>query len=93
MKKVLVVLFILFLFVGCASHIKTKPSLDVGKQVDQVRELIPDNDQFTIRKEVHTVDDVLHNSAEYLRAWQMWESYALSLDTLVTSLTSQLTAL
>ena len=89
MKKLLVVFLVLFLLVGCATNIKTKPVLDIKNEIEQIRKLIPDNDQFEI-KEVHNLDDVLFNSAEYLRAWQLWESYALSLDSLVSSLSSQL---
>lgn len=89
MKKILVVLLILLLFVGCATKIETKPSLDLDSDLEEIRKLMPDNRQFEI-KEVHNVDDILQNSAQYLRAWQLWESFALSLNAFVTSLSSQL---
>ena len=40
----------------------------------------PDNNDLEIIEDVKTLDDVIHNSAQYLMAWELWETYSDSLE-------------
>lgn len=84
MKKINVLvalLCILCVFVSCkhTEQIQEDP-IDLGPSMQVLFDSRPDNTKLNIIVEVQTIDDVLLNSAEYLKAWELWENYSDSLE-------------
>lgn len=67
----------------------TPEPIDIKPQKQILFDTKPKND-YDIILDVQTIDDVVHNSGQYLKAWQQWETYALGLEDFITELESLL---
>lgn len=67
----------------------TPEPIDIKPQKQILFDTKPKND-YDIILDVQTIDDVVHNSGQYLKAWQQWETYALGLEDFITDLESLL---
>lgn len=80
-----VVLFVCCL-VSCATVVpETKEPVDLKPSISMLFDSRPDNSEINVR-EVKTLDDITQNSAQYLKAWQLWETYAESLESYLVKL-------
>ena len=84
MKKINVLvalLCILCVFVSCR-HTQTveEEPIDLGPSMEILFDSRPDNTKLEIIRDVETLDDILLNSAEYLKAWEWWENYSDALE-------------
>ena len=74
--------------VSCATPVADqKEPVDLKPSINMLFDARPDNNNFRF-KDVLSLDDVIDNSAEYLKAWNLWESYALSLEDYLVKLES-----
>jgi len=85
MKKgiFIVLIAVLLLLAGCRSveYITVEPEpIDIEPQKQMIFDTKPDNSSYKLILEIRTVEDIVHNSGEYFRAWTDWETYALSLE-------------
>lgn len=67
----------------------TPEPIDIKPQKQILFDTKPKND-YDIILDVQTIDDVVHNSGQYLKAWQQWETYALGLEDFINELESLL---
>lgn len=67
----------------------TPEPIDIKPQKQILFDSKPKND-YDIILDVQTIDDVVHNSGQYLKAWQQWETYALGLEDFINELESLL---
>lgn len=81
MKKAAILFMILmFVLISCRTEYYADPEpIDLGPSVEMLFDSRPKDELFKI-KEVKTYSDAVDNSATYLMAWQLWESYAISLE-------------
>jgi len=91
MKKLVisVVLVLLIVLSSCRSTevVAVDPEKpDLAPSMQMLFDARPDNEQLHIVTDIQTLDDVVMNSAEYLKAWQLWESYAMSLEEYIRAL-------
>ena len=85
MKKgiFIVLIAVVVLLAGCRSveYITVEPEpIDIEPQKQMIFDTKPDNHKYNLVLEIRTVEDIVHNSGEYFRAWTDWETYALSLE-------------
>ena len=57
--------------------------VDIADVVAPVYKVRPDNTAFEIAEDVKDLTDVLNNSATYLKAWMMWQTYAEALEDVI----------
>lgn len=67
----------------------TPEPIDIKPQKQILFDTKPKND-YDIILDVQTIDDVVHNSGQYLKAWQQWETYALGLEDFINEIESLL---
>ena len=68
-----------FSFISCSTAKVECP--DITNLVDPVLMQRPDNSQLTVvTGPILEMKDVVHNSSQYLMAWELWENYADSLE-------------
>ena len=85
MKKktaLIVLLCVLCMLVSCR-HTQTvveEEPIDLTPSMDLLFDSRPDNTKLDIIVEVQTLDDIILNSAEYLKAWEWWENYSDALE-------------
>ena len=84
MKKktaLIVLLCVLCMLVSCR-HTQTveEEPIDLTPSMDILFDSRPDNTKLDIIVEVQTLDDIILNSAEYLKAWEWWENYSDALE-------------
>lgn len=84
MKKSVIVLLlitgILFL-TGCKhTEVQKVEPIDLGPGIEILFDSRPDNNRLVIVEDIKTIDDIVLNSATYLKAWEDWEVYAESLE-------------
>lgn len=94
MRKALFILCVVVVLVltGCKTSetaVVTPEPIDIKPQMQILFDSKPKND-YDIILDVQTIDDVVHNSGQYLKAWQQWETYALGLEDFITELESLL---
>lgn len=94
MRKALFILCIVVVLVltGCKTSetvAVTPEPIDIKPQKQILFDTKPKND-YDIILDVQTIDDVVHNSGQYLKAWQQWETYALGLEDFINELESLL---
>ena len=94
MRKALFILCVVVVLVltGCktAETVAVTPEpIDIKPQKQILFDTKPKND-YDIILDVQTIDDVVHNSGQYLKAWQQWETYALGLEDFINELESLL---
>lgn len=94
MRKALFILCVVVVLVltGCKTSetvAVTPEPIDIRPQKQILFDTKPKND-YDIILDVQTIDDVVHNSGQYLKAWQQWETYALGLEDFITELESLL---
>ena len=64
---------------------------DISNIVDPVLMQRPDNSQLRIKNgPILELQDVVHNSAQYMMAWELWENYADSLEKTLTVVRDEL---
>lgn len=84
MRKGIFILVVIVLFLtGCKSSetVAVKPEpIDLEPSMKIIFDTKPKNEKLDIILDVQTVEDVVHNSGQYYRAWQSWEVYALGLE-------------
>lgn len=82
MRKAIVFLVVLLLVLtGCKStEVVEEQKIDYGPGIQILFDSRPNNDKLEIIENVQTIDDVILNSTTYLKAWEMWEVYAESLE-------------
>lgn len=84
MRKInafMAVLCVLCVLVSCKSaEVQKVEPVDLQPSMQILFDSRPDNSQLEIIEDVQTVDDIVLNSAEYLRAWELWETYSDSLE-------------
>lgn len=94
MRKALFILCIVVVLVltGCKTSetvAVTPEPIDIKPQKQILFDTKTKND-YDIILDVQTIDDVVHNSGQYLKAWQQWETYALGLEDFINELESLL---
>lgn len=94
MRKALFILCVVVVLVltGCKTSetvAATPEPIDIKPQKQILFDTKPKND-YDIILDVQTIDDVVHNSGQYLKAWQQWETYALGLEDFINELESLL---
>ena len=94
MRKTFFILCIVVVLVltGCKTSetvAVTPEPIDIKPQKQILFDTKPKND-YDIILDVQTIDDVVHNSGQYLKAWQQWETYALGLEDFINELESLL---
>lgn len=94
MRKALFILCVVVVLVltGCKTSetvAVTPEPIDIKPQKQILFDTKPKND-YDIILDVQTIDDVVHNSGQYLKAWQQWETYALGLEDFINELESLL---
>lgn len=94
MRKALFILCVVVVLVltGCKTSetvAVTPEPIDIKPQKQILFDSKPKND-YDIILDVQTIDDVVHNSGQYLKAWQQWETYALGLEDFINELESLL---
>lgn len=94
MRKSFFILCIVMVLVltGCKTSetvAVTPEPIDIKPQKQILFDSKPKND-YDIILDVQTIDDVVHNSGQYLKAWQQWETYALGLEDFIDELESLL---
>lgn|GEM_PF-2096697 len=60
--------------------------VDITDVVEPVYRIRPDNSALEIKEDVRDITDILNNSATYLHAWLMWQTYAEALENVITSI-------
>ena len=84
MKRVIptITILLVLLLTGCKSTEQTViPSpIDITPSIEILFDSRPDNNSIDLVLNVTTIEDVVHNSAQYLKAWELWETYALGLE-------------
>lgn len=89
-KYILIILLAaLLLLAGCRSveYIMVEPEpIDIEPQKKMIFDTKPDDSRYKLVIEIRTVEDIVHNSGEYFRAWTDWETYALSLEDFIDNL-------
>lgn len=70
------------LVVSCkhTQEIQKPEPIDLGPSMQVLFDSRPDNSKLEIVQDVQTLDDVILNSAAYLKAWELWENYSDSLE-------------
>lgn len=94
MRKALFILCVVVVLVltGCKTSetvAVTPEPIDIKPQMQILFDTKPKND-YDIILDVQTIDDVVHNSGQYLKAWQQWETYALGLEDFINEIESLL---
>ena len=82
-KNILVIVIVcLMLLVGCKTSgpVTVPEPIDIEPSMTILFDSRPDNSKINIITDVQTVEDVVLNSAQYLKAWELWENYAISLE-------------
>ena len=84
MRRIIIIalLTVLLLLVGCkSSEVAVKPEpIDLEPSMKVIFDTKPKNERLDIILEIQTVEDIVHNSGQYYKAWQSWEIYALGLE-------------
>ena len=62
----------------------TQP-IDIRSAVEPVYSLRPDNGELEFA-DIVGIEEVVSNSAEYLRAWKLWQNYAEALEGVITDI-------
>ena len=82
----------LFLFGSCRStKVETiteyvPVEIDLTGVIEPVYELRPDNSQLQIITDVQTTLDIVNNSIQYQKAWELWQLYAETLEQTIASI-------
>ena len=81
-KVFVALLCVLLLLISCkhTEQIQEVEQIDLGPSMELLFDSRPDNTKLEIIVDIQTLDDILLNSAEYLKAWEMWENYSDSLE-------------
>ena len=78
-----------FTLISCSTTEVQAP--DISLIVDPVLMQRPDNSQLRIKNgPILELQDVVHNSAQYMMAWELWENYADSLEKTLTVVRDEL---
>ena len=91
MRKAVFILLLAVVFVltGCKTSetvAVTPEPIDIEPQKQILFDTRPDNFKYDIILDVQTIDDVVHNSGQYLQAWEQWETYALGLEEFINEI-------
>lgn len=90
MKKINVfvaLLCILCVFVSCRhTQVIEEEPIDLGPSMELLFDSRPDNNKLEIITDVQTLDDIVLNSAEYLKAWELWENYSDALEAYIRNI-------
>ena len=74
-------LCVLCVFVSCRhTQVIEEEPIDLGPSMELLFDSRPDNNKLEIITDVQTLDDIVLNSAEYLKAWELWENYSDALE-------------
>ena len=77
------VIFLVLLLTGCRTtetvYVQPEP-IDISPSLEVLFDSRPDDNRIDIVLDITTIDDVVYNSAQYLKAWELWETYALGLE-------------
>ena len=80
-----------FLFMSCSSTKTSEPQIDLTNIIDPVLTQRPDNSSVTVKAgPILELADVVANSVQYMKAWEMWENYADSLEKTLTVVRDEL---
>ena len=83
-KTLLLALLALLLVMVSCTHTETiyvQPEpIDLTPSMQVLFDTRPRDEDIKIIEDVKTLDDIIDNSAAYLMAWELWETYALSLE-------------
>ena len=93
MKKYSVVILMigLVLLTGCRTTEQAKPEpINIKPSMEILFDARPDDNKIDIILEIKSIEDIVYNSAEYLKAWELWETYALSLEEYLLELEKKL---
>lgn len=83
MRRVFLIVLVIsvFLLAGCKSTdqvVKPEP-IDIKPSLEVLFDARPDNNNIKLI-DINTIDDIVFNSAQCLKAWELWETYALGLE-------------
>ena len=83
---------LVFVLTGCKTSEKvvTPEPMDISPQKEILFDARPDDQKYDIILDVQTIEDVVHNSGQYLKAWEQWETYALGLEDFINEIDSLL---
>lgn len=85
-KPVLAMFLCVLLLVSCATPVADyKEPVDLKPSITMLFDSRPKDSDITIR-DITTLEDITYNSAQYLKAWQLWETYARGLESYLVSL-------
>ena len=88
-KRVMILglLCLLCVLVSCKSAEVQKPEpIDLHPSMEILFDSRPDNSRLEIITDIQTIDDILLNSAAYMKAWELWETYSESLETYIRNI-------
>ena len=89
-RMTIIMIAALALLVSCKTTETPQPEpLDIRPSVSILMDAMPDNRTLDIR-DVKDMDDMVHNSLEYQRAWEMWEAFSRAQTTYINELASML---
>ena len=85
-KPVLAMFLCVLLLVSCATPVADhREPVDLKPSISMLYDSRPNDRDITIR-DINTLEDITYNSAQYLKAWQLWETYARSLESYMNKL-------
>ncbi len=90
LRFVFSIIISLLLLVGCRTVVAVPQKLDISQNLINLYDARPVDDTFHITPDVNSVDEIVRNSSEYLRAWMSWENYAYSLEDYLNTLSGKL---
>ena len=82
MKKAITIIIAVLLLVSCKTSepaVQVEP-IDIAPSMEILFDARPDNSKLNIITDIKTIEDIVHNSAEYVKAWEEWETYAYTLE-------------
>ena len=80
-KNAIWLVLALLLLVSCKTPVaEQKEPVDLHPSMQLLFDSRPQDSEIDIIQDIKTLDDVIHNSGQYLMAWELWESYAESLE-------------
>lgn len=79
------------LFMSCSSTKTVEPQIDLTNIIDPILSQRPDNNSVTVKAgPILELADVVANSVQYMKAWEMWENYADTLEKTLISVRDEL---
>lgn len=86
-------LSLLFLSTSCQTKVVTEyvpMEIDLTDVVCPVLQQRPDNSKVKVIEDIQTLEDIVQNSAAYMYAWEVWESYADALEQTIIGIRDEL---